>query len=230
MRIIGLIPTRRGSKRLPGKNMALLNGKPLLWYAIDAAKRSGIFDEIVVSTDWLQCVTLAENMGVNALLRPPELCTDTAHDYQWVKHALDNYLGFDVFVILRPTSPFRTADTIKRAMEAFKSRPCDSMRAVEKTSAHPLKSWKLWNGEIVPYKEKSINGFPCYDLSTQSLGEVYVQNGCIHVAWVKTLEYGNVSGKTIRPFFTEGREGVDVNNEFDLIFAETLLQKGITLK
>jgi CMP-N,N'-diacetyllegionaminic acid synthase len=137
---IALIPARKGSARVPGKNMILLNGRPLLWYAIRGAKESGQFDRIVVSTDWNECVTLAENMGVDALLRPDELCTDQAHDYQWVRHAIDAHPSYDAFVILRPTSPFRTAETIKRAMDEFIRVPCDSMRAVERTTAHPKRA------------------------------------------------------------------------------------------
>ncbi len=225
MKIIGLIPARRGSKRLPGKNMALLGGKPLLQWTIEAAVRSADFDKIVVSTDWEDCIIVAQNYGVHFLSRPPDLCRDASHDYEWVRHALDAFPGFDIFVILRPTSPFRTAETIKRAIREFMEVPCDSMRAIERTKAHPKKSWKVMeSGFMNPYEEGEIGGFPYYDLSTQSLGDVYCQNGCIHIAWTATLEkFGNVSGDMIRPFFTEGREGVDVNTVQDLEYAEWLI-------
>ncbi len=230
MKIIGLIPARKGSKRIPGKNMALLGGKPLLQWAIEGAYE--VFqgeDEIVVSTDWDECISLAQRMGVAAIDRPPELCTDVSHDYEWVRHALDAFPGFDVFVILRPTSPFRTAETIKRAMREFlDGPPCDSMRAVERTPAHPKKSWELGNVYMYPYDFGDLNGFPYHDLSTQSLGDVYVQNGCIHIAWTATLEkYGNVSGELIRPFFTEGNEGIDINTKQDLEFAEWLMGRKV---
>lgn len=227
MKTIALIPARKGSSRVPGKNMALLNGRPLLWYAINGAKESGVFDEIAVSTDWPDCMQLAENMGVGAILRPSDLCTDQAHDYQWVRHALEARPGFDLFVILRPTSPFRTAATIRRAMDEFFLAPCDSMRAVERTTAHPKKSWDVDGLYMFPYEEGDFNGFPYYDLATQMLGPVYVQNGCIHIAWTATLEkFGNVSGERIRPFFTEGHEGVDINTPEDLEFAEWLIERG----
>lgn len=225
MRTIALIPARAGSKRIPGKNLALLGGKPLLQWTIEAAKDSRVFDKIVVSSDWNLCRILAEGCGVDCIERPDELCTDDSHDYQWVKHALDAFPGFDIFVILRPTSPFRTAETIKRAMRCFSIPPRpDSMRAVEKTTAHPRKSWLHAGGRITPLMNGKTNGFPDYDLSTQSLGTVWVQNGCIHVAQVKTLEkFGNVSGEVIWPFFTEGIEGVDINTPEDLQFAEWLM-------
>jgi len=230
MKTIALIPARKGSKRIPGKNLALLGGKPLLQWTIEAAKESGVFDTIVVSSDWHLCRIMAADSMVSCIGRPPELCTDTSHDYEWVKHALDAFsvpdLGaFDIFVILRPTSPFRTAATIRRAIRCFDVPPLpDSMRAVEKTSCHPRKSWVHSGGRIFPFMDGKTNGFPDYDMSTQSLGEVWVQNGCIHVAQVKTLEkFGNVSGEVIRPFFTEGREGMDINTPGDLQYAEWLL-------
>ncbi len=225
MKIIGLIPARKGSKRLPGKNVALLNGKPLLQYAILQAKEADIFDEIAVSSDWPSCLNLAEYFDIKSIKRPPELCQDTSHDYEWVKHALNRYPGYDIFVILRPTSPFRTAETIKRAMREFLNGPsCDSMRAIERTPAHPKKSWEVGEVFMYPCEDGEINDFPWFDLPTQSLGNVYVQNGCIHIAWTATMEkYGNVSGDVIRPFFTEGNEGIDINTPEDLQYAEWLM-------
>jgi N-acylneuraminate cytidylyltransferase len=203
--------------------MALLGGKPLLQWAIEAAKGSGVFEQIVVSSDWPECLAMARLNMIASIARPPELCQDASHDYEWVKHALDAFPGFDIFVILRPTSPFRTAETIKRAMKEFLAVPCYSMRAVERTTAHPKKSWELGNVFIYPYDSGEINGISYYDLPTQSLGDVYVQNGCIHIAWIATLQkFENVSGDMIRPFYTEGREGIDINTKQDLEFAEWL--------
>ncbi len=227
MKIIGLIPARKDSKRVPGKNMALLNGKPLLQYAIEGAKESMMFDDLIVSTDCPQSVKLAIEIGAWAISRPESISGDSSHDYEWVKHALDMLPGFDVFVILRPTSPFRTAATIKRALREFLDAPrCDSMRAVEKTAAHPGKSWEIMeSGRMYSYDDELIGGFPTYDLPTQSLADVYCQNGCIHIAWTATLEtFGNVSGDVIRPFFTEGNEGIDINTPEDLAYAEWLMR------
>ena len=231
MKIIGLIPARRGSKRIVGKNMALLAGKPLLQYAIEGAHLSNVFDKIIISTDDFEWGKWSSFFGVTILMRPPELCTDTAHDYQWVKHALDNFPGFDVFVILRPTSPFRTAETIRRAMIEFdpvQYEECDSTRAVEKTKAHPLKSWIIGEAFMTPFLTMNNVEVPWFDKPTQSLGDVYCQNGCIHVAWTETLKkFGNVSGERIRPFFTEGNEGIDINDAQDLLFAEWLMGRKV---
>lgn len=223
--VIGLIPARRGSKRVKGKNMALLNGKPLLQYAIESAKESKIFREIVVSSDWDECLALADALGVSCLCRPPELCQDASHDFEWVSHALGEFPGFDIFAILRPTSPFRTSFTILKAFFEFSMNKCDSLRAVEKTRSHPGKSWVLFNGYMMPVMDTKIGGFPSYDLSTQALGDVYCQNGCIHIAHTYVLEkYHNVSGELIRPYFTTDREAIDINDPEDLEFAEWIMR------
>jgi CMP-N,N'-diacetyllegionaminic acid synthase len=224
VKIIGLIPARFGSKRLPGKNMALLDGKPLLYWAIRGAINSGCFERIVVTTDWDICADVARAMCVDAIMPEPPIHSDTCHDFMWVRDAIDRFPGFDVFCILRPTSPFRTGDTIRRAMEDFLSGPrCDSMRGVSITPAHPRKSWVVAGKFMFPFDDGTIMNIPFYDLPTQALGDVYVQNGCIHIAWTATLEGGDVSGMVIRPFFTEGREGVDINTAEDLEWAEYLM-------
>lgn len=231
MKIIGLIPARKGSKRIPGKNMALLCGKPLLQYAIEGAKASGVFGRIAVSSDyepWLDWVSVFAP-DVDRILRPSEISQDLSHDFEWVKDALERFDPFDIFVILRPTSPFRAGETIRRAITQFEKKDIDSMRAVEKTKHHPRKSWvKAMFGLMVPYVpwyDNEIEPFPSYDLPIQSLGEVYTQNGCIHIAKTEVIEkFGNVSGDNIAPFFTEGYEGLDINTPEDLQYAEWIMR------
>ncbi len=235
MKIIGLIPARKGSKRIPGKNMALLNKKPLLYYTLKSSVHTGIFSKIVVSTDWEKVLvymatrsSLPVSSPFDVITRPAKLCTDESHDYQWVKHALDCNPGFDLFAILRPTSPFRTADTIRRAFAEFDSS-YDSLRAIEPTKHHPHKSWEIEDGGLSPFFPKwSICGgrsISDFDLPTQLLPEIYCQNACIHIAKTEVLEkFKNVSGEIIKPFFTEGDEGIDINTPEDLEYAEWIMR------
>ena len=241
MKIIGLIPARAGSKRIPGKNMALLNGKPLLQYAIESALDTRMFEKIVVSTNWDKAAELAGRFKggppgthVETMMRPDDLCTDTAHDYQWVKHALDHY-HCDIFAILRPTNPFRTAQTIRNAFAAIQPG-CDSVRAIEKTSCHPYKSWIAHNdgkdpvtGEklyrLEPFIHETIEGVGAFDHPTQLLPEIYVQNACIQISYPGTLEkFGNVTGDYVIPYFTEGIEGFDINQPENLAYAEWIMK------
>jgi N-acylneuraminate cytidylyltransferase len=228
MKAIAIIPARRGSKRLPGKNMAILNGKPLLQYAIESAMPD-VFDTVVVSSDWDDCLDLARKMGVEALKRPAEICQDTSHDFEFVKHALEAYPGHGVFAILRPTSPFRTRETVVRAVLLFFAHDRDSMRAVESVKQHP---WKMWTvvmsaSRMFPYERVYNEGIPAYDLGTQTFPKVYAQNGCLHIAKADVItRFGNVSGDHIAPFFTHGLEGWDINEPMDLEFAEFIMKKG----
>ena len=232
-KIIGLIPARKGSKRILGKNMVHVNGKSLLQRAIESAQEADVLDEIVVSTDWGVCMETARRANVGYIKRPAEFATDEAHDFQWVSHALEVFPGFDIFVILRPTSPFRTAETIRRALTAFQiGQPADSMRAIEPTPAHPRKSWVLRAPGMIPYGAAMVQtiilpqGPADFDLPTQALGDVYVQNACIHVAWTQHVEEdGNVSGAMFLPFHTVGYEGVDINTPLDLEFANWLMAR-----
>lgn len=231
MKTIGIIPARKGSKRIYHKNMAILGGKPLLQIAIEQAKVSEVLDKIVVSTDWVQCLGLAGQMGVDSLVRPDELCQDDSHDFQFVQDTLRWYPGYDLFMILRPTSPFRTGETIMRALNRFKEFGPDSMRAVEPTKHHPSKSWDIQlhpKGELMlPFIRKSRGLIPSFDLPMQSLGRIFCQNGCIHIAQTSIIgKYSNVSGLRIMPFRTQGYEGFDINTPDDLEFANFLIEKG----
>ena len=158
--IYGLIPARCGSKRVPDKNIRKLNHHPLMAYAIRSAIDSGIFDSVIVSTDSEAYADIARHYGAEVpFLRPTELAGDKSPDIQWIEHLLsslkDDGRAPDCFAILRPTSPFRQADTIQRAWSQFQATEgIDSLRAVEPCGQHPGKMWSI-NGPlmspILPY-------------------------------------------------------------------------------
>ena len=143
--IVALIPARSGSKRVTDKNIRLLAGHPLIAYSISAAINSGVFTDVVVSTDSDQYATIAGHYGAEVpFMRPQKYAGDTSPDIEWIEHALttlaDSGRTYDCFSILRPTSPFRLPETISRAWEAFKAEDgVDALRAVEKCSQHPGK-------------------------------------------------------------------------------------------
>src|ERR1051325_3707005 len=114
---VALIPARQGSKRVPGKNIRFLNGHPALAYTIPPALESGVFDAVLVSTDSDETAAIARYYGAEVpFLRPAAFATDTSPDIEWVDYTLRelNTRGrrWDAFSLLRPTSPFRTPDTI----------------------------------------------------------------------------------------------------------------------
>lgn len=223
--VVAFIPARSQSKRILGKNIYPLNGHPLLAYSIQSAKDSGIFDGIYVSSDSLEICALAEKYGAKSIHCPLEIAhKDYDPDYKWVKHAV-NYLELkpdSIFSILRPTSPFRTGKTIKRAYKQFSEIDCDSLRAVELCKQHPYKMWKLEDSLMSP-----LFGFNMYSNPYQSLPKIYVQNASLEIAWVFcVIGLGSISGTRISPFLTQGYEGFDINEPYDLKYAEWLIETG----
>lgn len=224
--IVALVPARGGSKRLPQKNIRPLAYFPLIAYTLQAALKSGIFKSIVVSTDCKETAKIGLAYGADTIIdRPAGISGELSHDFEWVSHALEHLPPFNCFAILRPTSPFRTADTIIRAWNLFKARqPCDSLRAVQKVREHPYKTWYKVGDFIDPYVEFKKGNIKGYDLPYQSLPEMYVQNGCLQIAHTDTLrKYGNVTGWRVIPFKTQGHEGIDINTVEDIWLAESII-------
>lgn len=223
-----LIPARAGSKRVPGKNTRLLGGKPLIQWTIDVAKAANV-PEIIVSTDdpVVEQLALAEfardkRMGVHR--RKPEHATDEATDFSWV-YDLRERIETHYFAILRPTSPFRTASTIRRAFALLVGSKAHSVRAVQRvTHPHPAKMWTKDGRYMQPVLRGSHpDGTPYHSSPTQSLPEVYQQNASLEMAQTWVIEATKtISGYHIAPFFTEGHEGFDINEESDLIEAERI--------
>ena len=230
---VALIPARAGSKRLEGKNVRPLAGHPLIAYAIAAALDSGVFDAVVVSTDSAEIAAIARHYGAEIpQLRPAELAADLSPDIGWVRHTLlalrDDGRAHECFSILRPTSPFRTGATIRRAWERFGARrDVDSLRAVERCKQHPGKMWKLEGERIVPLLDGGPVNPPWHSMAYQSLPEVLIQNASLEIAWTRVpLEDGSIAGSRIVPFLTEGYEGVDLNDQKDWWYAEHIVATG----
>lgn len=230
-RIVGLIPARAGSKRVPNKNIRLLNGHPMLAYTIAAALQSGVFDKVIVSTESEDIAEQAKKYGAEVpFLRPQAYAEDASPDIEWITHLLktlkEQSESYDCFSILRPTSPFRQASTIRRAWEQFCARPeADSLRAVEKCNQHPAKMWRIEDELLEPImKNPNSQGTPWHSTPYQALPPIYVQNASLEIAHCAIpLEQGSIAGKTIIPFITEDQEGFDINLPEDWFLAEYLI-------
>jgi len=245
MKIIALIPARGGSKRVPGKNVRELNGHPLLFYTIAAAQESGIFSGIYVSSDDPRICYMAELRGATPAPRPPEFATDTSPDIEWIDHFFRLYrcvdndpdtkckITPDAFAILRPTSPFRSAETIRRAWAEFQEKqPCDSIRGVQKARENPHKMWTLYDNSLCPIILRDMTykafGVPSHSAPSQITNHYYIQNASLEISWTRNVtERGSISGDVIKPFFTDGYEGFDLNTEDDFILAEALIEGGL---
>ncbi len=231
--VVALIPARVGSKRVPGKNIRVLHGHPLIAYTIAPALESGVFDRVIVSTDSEEIASIARHYGADVpFLRPVEYAGDTSPDVDWVEYTLktlrDAGTAYDAFSLLRPTSPFRRPDTVQRAWDTFCADPrVDSLRAVEKCTQHPGKMWLARNDRLLPLLPFGPAEQPWHSSQYQSLPEVYVQNASLEIAWARTVFEGRtIAGESIVPFFTDEMEGFDINTRYDWLLAEHLLANG----
>jgi CMP-N,N'-diacetyllegionaminic acid synthase len=230
---VALIPARAGSQRVPGKNVRELAGHPLIAYSIAAARQSGVFDAIVVSTDSAEIAAVAERYGAEVpSLRPEEMATSTSPDIEWVRHTIAELVSdgrpYEIFSLLRPTSPFRGGGTIRRAFDqlvALGDR-ADSVRAVRPCREHPGKMWVI-DGDLMRPLLDQPEGVPYHSRQFASLPPVYVQDSSLEIAWVRAVEdHDSIAGERVAPFLTEGVEGFSIDYPDDWRLAEELVANG----
>lgn len=231
---IALIPARQGSERLPMKNVKSLNGVPLIAYSIQSALKSGKFDEVIVSTDSPEIATIAQDWGASVpSLRPTQFAGSLSPDIEWVRHAIDNLVitpkeEIECVAILRPTSPLRTPNTIKVAMEEFKRNTwADSLRAMEVTFIHPGKMWRVEEEmEAIPYLDQSSEVIPTHSRPTQSLEKLWIQNASLEITRLSSLIHSNsISGGRVMAFEMPELEGFDINTRMDWQLLEFLARE-----
>jgi len=230
---VALVPARGGSQRVPGKNVRELAGHPLIAYSIAAARSSGLFDAVIVSTDSEEIAEVATRYGAEVPgLRPAEMASSTSPDIEWVRHVLGGLAEAgrepELFSILRPTSPFRGPQTVRRACEELLAHgEADSIRAVERCRQHPGKMWTLDGGLMRPLLAQPAEGVPTHSRQYQDLPEVYVQNSSLEMAWTRAVtEQGSIAGDVVAPFLTDEAEGFTIDYPSDWTEAERMLAEG----
>jgi CMP-N,N'-diacetyllegionaminic acid synthase len=222
-----------GSKRVPGKNVRVLGGHPAIAYTIRPALDSRVFDTVIVSTDSEEIAAVARHYGAEVpFLRPAAMASDTSPDIEWLEHTIGELSAtgrnWDCFSLLRPTSPFRTAETIRRAWATFTAQDgVDSLRAVELCAQHPGKMWVVRGERMSPLLPFGNGEQPWHSTPYQALPKVYVQNASLEIAWTRVVrERRTIAGDVLVPFLTEGYEGFDINDAFDWMVAERLIAEG----
>jgi CMP-N,N'-diacetyllegionaminic acid synthase len=227
---VALVPARAGSKRVAGKNVRRLGDHPLLAYTIAAAQASGVFDRVIVSTDSDEYAQIARHYGAEVpMLRPAEFAGDLSPDIEWVEFTLTALRArgheYESFSILRPTSPFRQAETICRAIAQFRADTgADSLRAVEKCRQHPGKMWVIGGKRMTPLLPFRNDKQPWHSSQFQALPDIHVQNASLEIAWSRVVYDGRtIAGEVVIPFLTEGYEGFDINRAEDWVAAEALV-------
>ncbi len=226
MRILGLIPARGGSKRLPGKNIRPLAGIPLIAWTIRSALASGVFSEVLVSTDDPAIAEAAICHGASVpWMRPAELATDTATSMDVVLHALSvcessRGVTFDSLMLLQPTSPFRSVETILRAEELHLRSGLQPIVSICAAKAHPEWCFRMaHDGNLRRY----LGDEPPLTRS-QDLPPAYQINGAVYLATTDDLrqERSFVSSRTKGLVVPRLEENIDIDDDSDWQLAECL--------
>lgn len=228
--VVAFIPARSGSKRVPNKNIRSLNGHPMIAYTIQAAIQSKIFDAVICATDSEEYANIARYYGAEVpFLRSSEISGDKSPDIEWVTWMLNKLSEmnrhYDIFSILRPTSPFRLPQTIQRAWKAFiNDGRADSLRAIEKCKQHPGKMWVIHGNRMLPVMPFKNITTPWHSSQYAALPEIYVQDASLEIAWTRVpFEQHSIAGESIIPFISQEYEGFDINEQEDWWIAEKLI-------
>ena len=234
MNIVAIIPARGGSKGIPGKNIELLAGKPLIAWTILAAKKVPAISRVIVNTDDEAIATVAKEWGTEVFMRPKELAEDLTHDLAVFEHHAAELQKTgelpDMIVDLRATAPLRRAERIAEGIDILVKlghEGADSVRAVSKATKHPFKMWKFENGFIMPFLGKEITGMDePYNAPRQILPDAFQNNGSMNAFWSDTiLKKHSMTGEKIAGYEMEDWESVNIDTPIDWIIAEHLMEE-----
>jgi len=220
---VGFIPARGGSKRVPRKNIRLLNGKPLLQYSIEHAMASKLLDEIVVSTDDMEIADFARKFPCTVTIRPADLATDKTPMVDTIKHCIIQFAKkIDYIVLLQPTVPLREVGKIDKAIQMLTEHGCDSVIShIQVDYFHPNRMKKIVNGKVVPCYEEEIE-----NISRDELAKAFYRDGSIYAMKASLpMEKNSIFGEYVMPIINNPDTFVNIDNERDWILAEVLLGK-----
>lgn len=223
-----LIPARAGSKGVPGKNIRLLGGKPLIVHSIRAAlAAAGGNDEVVVSTDSEEIARIAREAGASVpFIRPGELATDTASSRDVIIHAADvigreKGVDIDTVVLLQPTSPFRNPDDIHKATDLFREARPDMVVSVREAATNPY-----YNAyEAAPDGTLHLSKGDGRFTRRQDAPGVWEFDGSIYVINVDSLRaYPSLAAMPrILPIVNSAKYNIDIDTELDFRLAELII-------
>lgn len=224
MDILVVIPARGGSKGIPGKNIKPLNGKPLIYYTIDAARTIVDDSHICVSTDDDKIINVVENYGLKVpFKRPKELATDTAGTYDVLLHALRFYEDkgekFDVVILLQATSPFRSGEHIIEALELY-TPDIDMVVSVKETDSNPYYVCFEEDSKGMLQVSKGEGNY----IRRQDCPPVYEYNGAIYIINPNSLKKCPLNKFSRRRKYVMDRiTSLDLDNMIDWKIAELIV-------
>lgn len=216
LRILAIVPARGGSKGIKDKNIKEIEGRPLIEYTIEAAKRCEYIDEIVVSTDSEKIAKVAKKAGAKVpFLRPDELASDTARTIDVVLFTIDQLklIGqeYDIVVLLQPTSPLRDEDDICGAIEKYVSCNMKSLVSVSEVSESPILMRQIVD-ETHMEKLLNINS----TIRRQDMAKYYMVNGSIYINKIEELNSDTSLNDNVIPYVMDRSHAVDIDDYVDI--------------
>jgi len=229
VKYLAVITARGGSKGIPGKNTKPLNGKPLILYTVEAARKVFQDQYIYVSTDSQEIKNTVESSGLEVpFLRPSELATDTSNSEDVLKHAIKEAvkkgLLFDAVVLLQPTSPFRNEEHIQSAITEFEKDPESLLLSVTEARENPYYTLMEEDKEGFLQKSKEATF-----TRRQDCPSVWNINGAIYIFPKNEFMKGGFDTLSKRKFVMNALASIDIDTYSDWTIAESLLKAGISV-
>jgi len=223
--MIAIVPARGGSKGLPGKNIKLLSGKPLIAYTIEAAKKSKYITDVIISTDDEATYNVALKHGAKkTFLRPKYLAEDNSlavDNYIYTLNRLNKEFGYDIedFIVLQPTSPLRGVEDIDVAIELFKDKDADSVISYTQ-EYHPI-TWHKYIDDSGRFE----NIFPETIQNRQANRASYYPNGAIFIFTLELIRNKQYYSDKSYAYLMPRERSVDIDNAEDFDYAQYLMRK-----
>lgn len=236
MEILGLIPARGGSKRLKAKNIRKLNGKPLLAHSIESAIESDVFDKIIVSTDDDEIADIARDYNTEIpFKRPKDLASDEAQIKDVTKHIIDRYknkgVNYDAVMNILPTSPLRSPEDIRQAVEKFKNKNCDYLVSVTDYRYTPMRALVSdENDQIKPYwlENSSIQNRSDVFARSQDHPDFLADAASFYLVDTESfIQDHTFHGENTVGYYIPPERAIDIDDKFDFQLAELILDEKI---
>lgn len=202
--ILGVIPARGGSKGIPGKNIKMLAGKPLIAWTIEAAHKSKLMDKFVVSTEDKRIKKVVEDLGAEVVDRPKELAKDETSTQNVLEYIVRQLPNVDVVVVLQVTCPIRNESLIDDCIAEFQQSGADSLATGFKCHYRPYGSPEQ--------NRQDIPGF-------------FYDDGNIYIIKADLLRNNDRYGKKHELVYLDREQNIDIDDEFDFWLAEKVMEK-----
>ena len=213
---IVIIPARAGSKRVPNKNIKLLNKKPLVAHYIEYSLKFFSKNRIWINSDSQEILNIGKSYGINCYKRKEDLAKDDSKTIDVLKDQLKNiYVDFKYVVILQPTTPLRPDDIFKMAIDILNSNKINSLFTV---SPLEKKFGKLEKNKFEPINYN-------FGQRSQDLNELFFENGLLYITSKDLILTEKIIDKNSHPIITKGIEStIDIDTEIDFLIAELIMK------